>query len=597
MIKSPAKEQVSQFAPFGLTRYVPLLAGMREYNRSQLVGDLMAGVIVAIMLVPQSMAYALLAGLPPQSGLYASILPLIVYGLLGSSRVLAVGPVAIVSLMVAAGIGPLAAAGSAEYVQLAITLALLVGLIQGLMGVMKAGFLVNFLSHPVLTGFISAAAILIGFSQLKHLLGITVPRTDYFYQAVIGTFRQIPTANLTTLAIGAGATAILLYFKYGLGRQLIRWGVAESWRIPLTKSAPLIVVTLGTALVNRFGLQTTAGVKIVGDVPAGLPALTLPSLDLGTWQMLLPTALAISLVGYMESISLAKSLASKRRQKIDANQELIGLGFANLAATLTGGYPVTGGISRSGVNFTAGANSGLASIITALLIAFTVIFLIPLFYYLPQAVLAAIIVVAISGLVDIKGARHVWRYNRLDAASMGITFAAVLAVGVEDGILVGLASALLLFFWRTSKPHVAVVGRIGQSEAFGNVLRHQVTTCDKVIAMRVDESLYYANTKFLEDTVLKSIVDQPDVKHFVLIGLAINFIDASALETLESLIDELADAGVTFHMTDVKGPVMDRLQQIGFVDRIGKDRIHMSTHEAMVSLGCSGAPGLSLTAQ
>jgi SulP family sulfate permease len=280
-------------------------------------------------------------------------------------------------------------------------------------------------------------------------------------------------------------------------------------------------------------------------------------------------------------------LASKRRQKVDANQELIALGVANLGAAFTGGYPVTGGFSRSVVNFTAGANTPLASIITALLIALTVLFLTPLFFFLPQVSLAAIVIVAVSTLLDWKTPQHIWHYSRADFIALLITFVTVLSVGVESGILVGVAAALLLFIWRTSRPHMAVVGRVGNSETYRNVLRHQVQTCPHVLAIRVDESLYFANTKYLEDTVLSLIAERPEVKHLLLIGIAINFIDASALETLESLIQELHDAGVEFHLADIKGPVMDRLKAIGFVERVGADHIYLSTHEAMQALSCS----------
>ena len=569
-----------------LGRFLPVLKWARRYERDDLVGDLLAGVIVAIMLVPQGMAYALLAGLPPQVGLYASIIPLILYGLLGTSRTLAVGPVAIVSLLVATGISPLAEPGSAAYVQLALTLALLAGVIQALMGFLRIGFLVNFLSHPVLAGFTSAAAIVIGFSQLKHLLGIGIPRFEHFYEQVLYAGAHAGETNLITLAIGLGGIAVLLYFKYGFARHLQRLGVPGDWVTPISKSAPLVVVLGGTVLVWGLGLNETAGVAVVGDVPAGLPPLTMPTLDLSTWQTLLPTALVISFVGYMESISVAKALASKRRQKVEANQELIALGVANLGSTFTGGYPVTGGFSRSVVNFAAGANTGLASLITAGLIALTVIFLTPLFYFLPKAMLAAIIMVAVAGLVDVKTFRHVWAYNKADAASLMVTFVAVLALGVEKGIVAGVAAAILLFIWRTSKPHVAVVGRLGTSEIYRNVSRHPVKTCERVVAVRVDESLYFANTKYLEETVLDAVAERPAVDHFVLIGTAVNFIDASALETLESLIHQLKDAGVTLHLAAIKGPVMDRLQAIGFVEHVGEDNIHLSTHDAMQAIGC-----------
>lgn len=565
----------------------PILQWARTYSREDLVGDLLAGLIVAIMLVPQGMAYALLAGLPPQVGLYASIAPLILYGIFGSSRVLAVGPVAIVSLLVAAGISPLAEAGVGNPLQLALTLALLVGIIQAIMGLARVGFLVNFMSHPVLAGFTSAAALVIGFSQLKHLLGISIPRLPFF-ELVLYAGQHIAETNWVTLAIGLGAIAILLIFKYWLGGFLKQRGVREEIALPLTKSAPLIIVLLGTILVWALQLPHTAGVQIVGDVPAGLPALTLPVADVGVWQKLLPMALTISFVGYLESIAVAKSLASKRRQKVDANQELVALGIANLGATFTGGYPVTGGFSRSVVNYDAGAKTGLASMITAVLVTLTVIFLTPLFYFLPQAVLAAIVMVAVVGLIDIKTLRHVWRYNKADAASFLITFTAVLAMDVEHGILVGIAAAMILFIWRTSRPHVAVVGQIENSEIYRNVARHPVKTWPNVVAVRIDQSLYFANAKFLEDTVLSTVADRPEIKHFILIGTAINFIDASALETLESLYRQLKDAGVTLHLAAIKGPVMDKLQAIGFIDRIGAAQVHMSTHAAMKAIGNIG---------
>ncbi len=571
----------------GPARYFPFLKWLLHYQRQDLVGDLLAGLIVTIMLVPQAMAYALLAGLPPEVGLYASIVPLIIYGLLGTSRTLAVGPVAIVSLLVATGVAPLAEQGSALYLQLALTLAVLVGLIQFLMGVVKLGFLVNFLSHPVLAGFTSAAAIVIGFSQLKHLLGISMPRSENFIEQVLAAVEHAPETNGITMAIGLASIAILFYFKNGLGRLLRRAGLADSLVVPLTKTGPLVVVLLGTLAVVLLGLDKTAGVKIVGDVPAGLPPLSLPSFSPGIWLALLPVALTISFVGFMESISVAKSLASKRRQKVEANQELIALGVANLGATFTGGYPVTGGFSRSVVNFAAGANTGLASIITALLILLTVIFLTPLFFFLPQTVLAAIILVAVAGLIDVKTFKHVWKYNKADAVSLLVTFGAVLVVGVETGILAGVAAAILLFIWRTSRPHMAVVGRIGQTETYRNVLRHPVQTCPHVIAVRVDQSLYFANTKYLEDSILQMVADRPEVKHVVLIGIAVNFIDASALETLESLIHELRDAGVDFYLADIKGPVMDRFKTIGFVEVVGTDHFFLSTHEAMVALNCT----------
>jgi len=571
----------------GRDRRRPVLGWLFGYRREDLVGDVMAGAIVAIMLVPQSMAYALLAGLPPEVGLYASIVPLILYGVLGTSHALAVGPVAIVSLLVASSVGALAEPGTALYLQLALTLALLAGLLQVLMGMLRLGFLVNFLSQPVLSGFTSAAAIVIGFSQLKHLLGLTVPRAGRFYELLLYLLQHVTESHLTTLGIGLGGISILIYFRIRLGRRLHHWGLPEGLIVPLTKAAPLVVVIVGTLLVWVLRLDAEAGVKIVGQVPGGLPPLTVPSLDADVWQALLPAALIISFVGYMQSIAMAKALASKRRHKVGVNQELVALGAANLGAALTGGYPVTGGFSRSAVNLGAGANTPLASIITAGLMGGVAILMTPLFYFLPQAALAAIILVAVLGLVDLATLKHLWRYDKADAASLVITFLAVLIVGVESGILVGVASAVALFFWRTSRPHVAIVGRLGEGEAYRNVTRHPVTTCPHVLAVRVDESLYFANAQFLQDTLLRLVAEQPAAQHLVLIASAVNHIDASALETLEGLVQELRDARVALYLAAVKGPVLDRLQAVGFVEEIGADHIFLSVDAAFRALGCA----------
>lgn len=567
---------------WSLRQFLPFLDWLVGYDRRLLSGDLMAGVVVAIMLVPQSMAYALLAGLPPQVGLYASIVPLVIYGLLGTSRVLAVGPVAMVSLLVASGVSPLAEPGSPEYVGLALTLALMVAVIQTGMGLLRAGFLVNFLSHPVLSGFTSAAALVIGASQIKHVLGVSVPRTSHFYETVAVLVKAAPDTSLVTLGLGLGAIVLLLFFKQVLPGLLRR--VPERLRIPITRSGPLVVVLVTTLLVWGFRLDTAAGVSIVGTVPAGPPALTLPIVNGDRLQALLPTALAISLVGYMESIAIARSLAARRRQKVDPNQELVALGVANLGAALTGGYPVTGGLSRSVVNFSAGANSGLASIITAALVGVTILLLTPLFYYLPNATLAAIILVAVASLFDWDTLKHTWHYSRLEGLSLVITFAAVLVVGIENGILVGATAALVFYLWRTSRPHVAIVGRVGDTEHFRNVLRHNVSTVDGVVALRIDESLYFPNAQFLEQVIDCIVADEQEVRELLLIASAVNYIDTSALHALDNLIADLQAAGVGFSLAEVKGPVMDRLKTTGFVDKLGPERIYLSTHAAMDAL-------------
>lgn len=582
---STSSHTLSDKPAFQLEKYLPVLGWMRHYDRKHLSGDIIAGIIVAVMLVPQGMAYAMLAGLPPRVGLYASIVPLILYGLLGTSRVLAVGPVALVSLLVATGMASaLPDATPEQYIPLALILAIQIGVIQLAMGVLRVGFLVNFLSHSVLSGFTSAAAIIIGFSQVKNLLGLEMPRMEHLHEQVLYTIEHIGQINPPTLFIGLLGVLILLFFKFRLAAVLRAIGLPEAWVVPLTKTGPLVIVTFGAVLVALTGWHETAGIDVVGDVPAGLPPLTLPVFDLDLWGKLFPVALTISLVSYMESISVARSLASKRRQKVDASQELIALGVANIGAAFTGGYPVTGGIARSVVNFAAGANTPLASLITAALVALTGLLLTPLFFHLPGAMLAAIIIVAVIGLVDWKTFRHTLAYSRADAISLGITFLAVLILGIEQGILAGVAVSMGLYLWRTSRPHVAIVGRVGETEHFRNVERHSVETHPGLLLVRVDESLYFPNAQFLEETILTLIADRPDVNHLVLVCSAVNYIDASALEVLESLVVELHDAGVDFHMAEVKGPVMDRLRRIGFIDEIGTDHIFLSTHQAVMAL-------------
>lgn len=576
--------QQSLTAPARLRQFLPFTDWLVHYRREDLLGDVIAGIITAIVLVPQGMAYALLAGLPPEVGLYTSIVPLIVYGLLGTSRALAVGPVAMISLLVASGIGQLNPATTNEYIGMALMLALMVGVLQLAMGVLRVGFLVNFLSHPVLSGFTSAAALVIGFSQLKTLLGFSIPRSDSIFETIVYAGEHIGQTNPIVVLIGLVSIGVLLYFKFGLANLLQRLKVNSGLIMPITKMAPLVVVVMSIVLVWALDLNARADVPIVGKVPVGLPSPTVPAFDLEVWQQLLPIAITIALIGYMESISVAKSLASKRREKIDANQELVALGTSNLGAAFTGGYPVAGGFGRSMVNFTAGANTGLASIITAVLIAVTVLLFTPLFTYLPDAVLGAIIVVAVSSLIDIKTLKHTWAYDKADAASLIGTFLAVLIVGIEMGILVGAGVSLLLYLWRTSRPHVAVLGRIGETEEYRNILRHNTITYPSVLALRVDESLYFPNTQYLEDIVLGAVADNPDIEHFVLDCSAVNYIDTSALEVLERLGDELADNEIDFNMASVKGPVMDRLRQIGFVEHFGKERFFLNMHQAMQAL-------------
>ncbi len=569
-----------------LSRYLPFTRWLFHYRSADLPSDIVAGIVTAIMLIPQSMAYAQLAGLPPQTGLYASVVPLIIYALLGTSGQLSVGPVAITSLLVFSGVGVLADPGSPRYLQLVLLLALMVGATKLLLGGLRLGVILNFISHPVLAAFTTASALIIATGQLKYMLGYKVGG-EHIYETLYQAAAGLAGANLVTLAIGLASIALLLFFRKGLRPLLTNAGLKPLAVTLIVSGAPLVTVLLGSLATWLLRLDQTAGVAVVGAIPAGLSPLSWPGLNLSDAQALGPTAATIVLVSVVESIAVAKALASKRRQAIDPNQELIALGAANLAAGLFSGYPVTGGFARSVVNFQAGAITGLASLITAGGIALILLFFTPLFYFLPQAVLAATVIVAVFGLVDLKEPAHIWQANRGDAATWGVTFAAVLLLGIETGIFVGVGSSLLLYLWRTSRPHIAVVGRLGESEVYRNVLRYEVTTWPTVAAVRVDESLYFANTSYLEEALLRIVAERPELKHLVLIGSAINFIDSSALYTLEALIQELRDGGVQLHLAEIKGPVMDGLKRAHFVDKLGLEHVHLTTHAAMRVLGCA----------
>ncbi len=572
-----------------IREYFPILAWLPGYRRRDLAGDVNAGLITAIMLVPQSMAYALLAGLPPEMGLYSSVLPLLLYAIFGTSRTLAVGPVALVSLMVASTLGHLAQNHPEKLAEAPMTLALLVGAFSVALGLLRVGFVVNFISHHVISGFTSAAALLIALSQLKHLLGIEIARGLNVLEVAGRVAGQVGDINASSLVLGIAAIALLLFFAFRLPILLKRAGLPAAAAVALGKSGPLVVVILSTTTVYLLGGRPGFDVSVVGTLPQGLPPLAFPTLDLDLIEFLAGPALLITFVGFVESVSVAKALASRRRQKIGANQELVGLGMANLAAACSGGYPVTGGFSRSSVNFSAGANTPLSSIVTAAVVATTAAFLTPLFHDLPKAVLAAIIMVAVLGLVDIRTLKGSWRYSRADALALAGTFVAVFAVGVEIGILIGVGLSVLLHLWRASRPHVAVVGRVPGTEHFRNVKRYRVEVSETVSAIRIDETLFFANAAWFETWVLNHVADGPEMRHLVLICAAINYIDGSALETLERLEEELCNAGVTLHLAEVKGPVMDRLDAAGFADYLGPTRIHISTHAAMSAL--AGAEG------
>jgi len=575
-----------------LQRYFPILEWGRSYNRETLSSDLMAAVIVTIMLIPQSLAYAMLAGLPPVVGLYASIMPLVAYALLGTSRTLAVGPVAVISLMTASAAGAVAVPGTAEYCEAAITLAALSGVMLVVLGLLRLGFLANLLSHPVISGFISASGILIATSQLKHILGVKAGG-ETWPEMLAGLAGSIGDINLATLAIGIPATLFLFWVRKGLKPALMTLGLAPRAADMTAKAGPVVAVAVSILAVIVFGLEAK-GVSIVGAIPQGLPPFVLPSTDPALIEALLVPALLISVIGFVESVSVAQTLAAKRRQRIVPDQELIGLGASNIAAALSGGYPVTGGFARSVVNFDAGAQTPAAGAFTAVGIALASLFLTPLLYNLPNATLAATIIVAVLSLVDLKTPGRLWAYSKADFAAHAATIAVTLLAGVEMGVIAGVAVGLLLYLWRASRPHAAIVGRVPGTEHFRNVERHKVLTLPHLLSIRIDESLTYLNARWLEEYVLEQVAERPALRHVVLMASAVNAIDASGLESLEAINHRLADGGVKLHLSEVKGPVMDRLKRIHFLDELS-GRVFLSQDQAFADLAqdTGEEPGLA----
>jgi len=554
---------------------------LKNYQRAQLNGDLLAGIIVAVVLVPQSMAYGMLAGLPPEVALYSSVLPLILYAIFGSSRTLAVGPVGLMSLMTGATIIELDIVQANEIVSAAHTLALLIGIILLLMRILKLGAVINFLSHPVISGFVSASAIIIALSQMKHIFGLDVPRGLPAYETLYLIITQAPQSNVVTLLIGIASLLLLWCFKSPLVHLLKKMGTTEAAVQFISKSGPLIAVVFSTFAVFHLELNKQFNVPIIGHVPLGLPDMILPNLDPQLVMQLLPNALLIALIGYLESISIAKSMASQKRQKIDSNKELVGLGSANIASAISGGFPVAGGFGRSMVNFSAGANSPLASVITAGLVGLTLVALTPLFFFLPKAALAAIIILAVIPLIDTHTFKHAWSYDRTDAFSMLITFFTVLIINVETGIVAGIAMSIGLYLHRSSQPHIAIVGQVEGTEHYRNINRHTVVTDKEILALRVDENLYFANTNYLEDTIMRFVADNQSINHVVLICSSISFIDTSALESLDDILYRLKKANIQLHFAEVKGPVMDKLRTTAFLKKMGEEHIFLSTHQAI----------------
>lgn len=548
-------------------RIFPILSSIKNYSKALFKNDLSAGITVGVMLIPQGMAYAMIAGLPPIYGLYASTIPILIYALLGSSRQLAVGPVAMVSLLTAAGIGVLANGDSATYIGLAIMLALLVGGIQFIMGAFRLGFLVNFLSHPVIAGFTSAAALIIGFSQLKHLMGISLSRSHHVHSIAWEAVSRIGETNWITLFIGLTGIGLIIILK-----KYVK-------KIP----AQIAAVIFGI-LVVWLGNFNASGVSVVGSVPSGLPVFEVPTFAWDQMRTLVPIALSIAFVSFMESIAVAKAIQSRHKDyEVSANQELVALGLANIAGSFFQSYPVTGGFSRTAVNDQAGAKTTIASIISALVVGLTLLFLTPLFYYLPNAILASVIMVAVFGLVDIKEAKFLWRTDKRDFWLMMVSFLATLGLGIEEGILVGVVLSLAMIIYNTAYPHHAELGRIPGSSVYRNKKRfEEVQLRTDILIMRFDAQLYFANVDHFRHALNAYMEERSNELKLVVLNFdSINAIDSSALHTLLDMVNAAKKAGIELCFSGVKGPVRDKMQKSAITSLVGENGFFLTVQEAV----------------
>lgn len=550
-------------------RLFPIIGWARDYSRQQLSADMVAAIIVTILLIPQSLAYALIAGLPAEAGLYASILPLVAYGIFGSSRVLAVGPVAIVSLMTAAAIAKLNLPSVEMMWAAASLLAIMSGVFLMALGLLRLGVLSHFISHSVTSGFITASAIIIAVGQLKHLFGIPITGDNLFEQTAT-LIAGINQFHLQTFVLGFLALTAIFWMKIGLKPLLIRLGMSEKMSGIAAKMGPVFVVIATTLCAYLMDLGSQ-GVALVGDIPASLPPLSIPRINYQLLSDLVIPAILISIIGFVESMSVANTLAAKKRQKVDANNELIGLGAANMLSGINRGFPVTGGLSRSAVNFDAGAQTPAAGIFTAICIAVATLFITPLLAYLPKATLAATIIVAVIGLVDFGTIKRSWAFSKADFSVLMTTITLTLFLGVEVGVSLGILLSLLVLIYKSANPHVAEVGNITGTQHFRNVQRHDVETHAHILSLRVDEQLYFANAHSLGEYILMRVDERKQLKHVVLLCSAVNDIDMGALEALEHINADLADKGITLHLSEVKGPVMDKLNSDGITEKLSGD--------------------------
>lgn len=561
-----------------LTKLFPIIGWLKTYTRQDFNDDLFAGIITAILLVPQGIAYAILAGLPPQLGLYASILPPAVYALLGTSRTLSVGPVSVAAIMIASALTAPDVSALGNPVQSAMILSAESGLIMLLMALLRMGGLVNFISHPVLTGFTSGASILIIANQLPLTLGLKSQSCGIEIGCYV-SYTQ--TTSAITLLISVTALGLLLLFGKPLTAVLKRADLNLTLITAISKCGPLLTVLLSTLTVNYFNLAVQHNVSVVGQVPSGFPVLSLNFISVEKWQTLLPYAAFITLIAYVESVAIAKVTANLRGEKIIPNQELIALGAANLATSISGGMPVAGGFSRTMVNFSAGARTQMAMLIAAGILALAVIFFSAWFENIPKAALAAIILVAIFRLVRIKHIFNTWNYDRGDGLAELVTFLGVLILGIEEGIILGIFLTIASNLRKTSQPHIAVVGRVPETEHYRNIKRHSVETWHHLLLVRIDENITFANISYIEDYLAAESRRQPDIKHVVLIFSSVSDIDTTALETLENINHALQASGKTLNIAEAKGPVLDKLKKTDFLEQLKPGEMFFSTEDAV----------------
>ncbi|AVH14054.1 SulP family inorganic anion transporter [Acinetobacter indicus] len=558
---------------------LPAWQWLKHYNTVTLKSDLLASLIVIAMLVPQGMAYAMLAGLPPVMGLYASVLPMIIYGFFGSSPTLSIGPVAIISMMTFATLNPLFEVGSPVYIQAACLLALMVGVISLLLGMLRFGFLIQLISHPVIKSFIIASALLIALGQLKFLLNVPL-QANNIPEFVLSVFEYIGLMHWESLIFGIASILFLVFMPKFFNLEAVKQRLGASGFI--IKSLPLVLVVVSIALVYFFNLQQV-GIKTVGEIPSGFPALSMPFWNLELVLQLLPGAAMIAMISFVESLSIAQATALQQRSQLNSNQELIALGAANIGAGLSSAFPVTGSLSRTVVNADAGAKTSMAGVLSSLFIVLVSLYFTGFFRDLPLTVLAATIIVSIWKLVELKPFIDTWRYSKADGLAMWITFFGVLFIDISTGLIIGIVSTFILLLWRISRPHIAEIGLVEGTQHFRNIQRHQVITSAKVLSIRIDEDLTFLNSNTLKGFLINAVSQKPELEHVVINGSSISAIDLSALEMLEDLDNELRKLNIQLHFSEVKGPVMDKLQRSKLLNHLS-GKIFLTHYQAIREL-------------